>query len=640
MSKPIVPPRPNTMDPTRLGTIEDVSGSTIRVRLEDNTASGLVFVRGEGYRVGQVGSFIRIPSGYIDLFGIVSQVGAGAAPGPPETAPLFGVRWLRAELVGAGGSGRRFERGVSRYPTIGDVAHVVTDSDLASIYAPGDTRGYVSVGRVASAESIPAFVDVNKLVSRHSAVVGSTGAGKSTTIASLLHALSSTTKFPAARIVLFDLHGEYATAFGQLARVYRVNSNPSPGESPLHIPFWALTADELLPLATGPLSGPTHAMVIDMITAMKRLSRPGGAVPAQATDDITADTPLPFCIHKLWYDLHCHHYATHTVGPNANQSSETRAYETGADTDQPVTPHGDAMSILRPRFRSITPTDTGSGRIFKSACADHPRSHVDTLESRLRDPRMAFLFKPGPWTTSPDGATDTDLDSLLAGWIGIDKPVTVIDLSGVPPAVIDDLIGAILRILYDAMFWGRNLPAGARTRPLLIALEEAHAYLSPQAKSKGAAAAARRIAKEGRKYGVGLMLISQRPSEIDPTILSQCGTLIAMRLTNETDRSQVRACASDSLEGLFSMLPSLRTGEALIVGEAVGLPVRALIDPPPTDRRPDSDDPKIVVPLGDDGKPVKKGGWTESDASDDYGEIVDRWRAQDAGSVLRSDADE
>ena len=125
------------------------------------------------------------------------------------------------------------------------------------------------------------------------------------------------------------------------------------------------------------------------------------------------------------------------------------------------------------------------------------------------------------------------------------------------------------------------------------------------------------------------MLVSQRPSEIDPTILAQCGTLVAMRLTNESDRSQIRSCASDNLEGLFAMLPILRTGEALVVGEAVGLPVRALIEPPPIGRRPDSDDPKVVVPLTTDGKPERPGGWTEPVTSEDYSSLVKCWRAQD-----------
>jgi len=125
------------------------------------------------------------------------------------------------------------------------------------------------------------------------------------------------------------------------------------------------------------------------------------------------------------------------------------------------------------------------------------------------------------------------------------------------------------------------------------------------------------------------MLVSQRPSEIDETILAQCGTLIAMRLTNDKDRGQIRSCASDNLEGIFAMLPILRTGEALVVGEAVGLPVRALIEPPPVGRRPDSDDPKVVVPLDKEGKPERPGGWTEPVSAEDYGALVKCWRAQD-----------
>ena len=626
MSKSLTQKTQKPTDPTRLGTVEDVSGPTVRIKLGDDTASGLVFVRGEGYRVGQVGSFIRIPAGYMDLFGIVSQVGAGAAPGPPETAPIFGNRWLRAELVGEGGRGRKFERGISQYPSIGDIAHVVTESDLAAIYAPGDQRTYVSIGRVASAESIAAYLGLNKRVTRHSAVVGSTGTGKSTTVASLLHSLANPDSFPATRIVLLDMHGEYAKAFGKSARVFRVNANEARDERPLHVPYWALTSEELMSITTGVLSSGALAHFLDAITAMKRSAKPGGAKVSLPLEDVTPDTPLPFSIHKLWYDLHCLQYATHIEQPGKSQSSETWALEKDLATGNPMM--GDAFQVKRPKFRQHKDEKNDPEKIRKSTHENLMRSQTDALEGRLRDPRLDFLFRPGQWTVKADGSTDQDLDALLAEWVGKDKPITVLDLSGIPPTVVDDLVGAVLRILYDAMFWGRAIPVGARTRPLLIALEEAHAYLSAQSKGR-AAVAARRIAKEGRKYGVGLMLVSQRPSEIDPTILAQCGTLVAMRLTNETDRSQIRSCASDNLEGLFSMLPILRTGEALVVGEAVGLPVRALIEPPPLGRRPDSDDPKVVVPLGVDGKPTGPGGWTEPVSSEDYLSLVKCWRAQD-----------
>jgi DNA helicase HerA-like ATPase len=194
--------------------------------------------------------------------------------------------------------------------------------------------------------------------------------------------------------------------------------------------------------------------------------------------------------------------------------------------------------------------------------------------------------------------------------------------------VLNDLIGALLRILYEALFWARKLPEGGVERPLLVVLEEAHAYLGKE-NAGVAAAAVKRIAKEGRKYGVGLMIVSQRPSEIDPTILSQCGTIFVMRLANDIDRGHVASAASDNLKGLFEMLPILRTGEAIIVGEAVSLPIRTLVDPPAKDRRPDSVDPRVVVrgSLQEDGF-EGPGGWNQKRDIPDYAAVVRQWRTQ------------
>jgi len=193
--------------------------------------------------------------------------------------------------------------------------------------------------------------------------------------------------------------------------------------------------------------------------------------------------------------------------------------------------------------------------------------------------------------------------------------------------VLNDLIGALLRILYDALFWAKNLPEGGRLRPLMLVLEEAHAYLTKE--HEGAASSAvRRIAKEGRKYGVGVMIVSQRPAEIDPTILSQCGTIFAMRLANDIDRGQVTGASSDNLKGLFDMLPILRTGEAIIVGEAVSLPMRTLIDPPGKNRWPDSRDPNVVV-RGDPTKGYEdEGGWADPRHPEDYSIVMRQWRKQ------------
>jgi uncharacterized protein len=617
---------PPSSDPSHLGTVEDVNGSSVSVKLADSTPGGLLFVNGEAYRVGQVGGFVRIPSGYVDLYGVISQVGAGAAPGPPELAPQLGNRWLRVELVGQGRKGTMFERGISQYPSIGDSVHVVTESDLKTVYAPGDEDGYVPIGRVASAESICAYVNLNRLVSRHSAVVGSTGAGKSNAVAKLLDAVSDPERFKSTRVVLFDLHGEYTRAFGELARVFRVGADAAAGERELHVPFWALTAEEFISLSMGSVTGTPLTMIQEMLVASKRASKPAGL--AHGLDDlaVTIDTPLPFSVFQLWYELYSLQCATHSVSLNQNQTEATRSYLQHGTP--PANMLGNPDKIVRPRFRPLKDDKNDPDKVYAGFYGNLPRTHLDVLESKLRDPRMQFLFSPGDWSVAKDGTTKVDLDALLEAWVGGDSPISVFDLSGIPVAVVDDLIGAVLRILYDALFWGRFKPEGARERPLLVVLEEAHTYLGSQSKGR-AATAARRIAKEGRKYGVGLMLVSQRPAEIDGTILAQCGTVFALRLTNDADRSQVTSCSSDNLKGLFSMLPILRTGEALIVGEAVNMPIRALIDQPAEGKRPQSDDPMAVVPKGADGKRIKAGGWTESVENENYKPLVEAWRKQD-----------
>lgn len=612
-------------DPSWLGSVEDVNGASVSVKLSESAPGGLLFVNGEAYRVGQVGGFVRIPSGYVDLYGVISQVGAGAAPGPAEIAPQFGNRWLRVELVGQGRRGTRFERGIAQYPSIGDSVHVVTESDLKTVYAPGDEDGYVAVGRVASAESIPAYLDLNRLTSRHSAVVGSTGSGKSNAVANILGAVSNTDRFKSSRVVLFDLHGEYAKAFGNQARVFRVGANVDAGEKELHVPFWALTAEEFISISMGSITGTPMALLQEKLLSAKRTSKPGGTTHGMSDLAVTVDTPLPFSVYQLWHDLYSLHCATHTASSNQNQTEATRAYvEEGTPPTQAI---GDADQLVRPRFLPVS-NEAGGTKIYKGLYSEQSRAHLDVLEGRLRDPRMQFLFNPGEWAVAKDGTTVSDLDALLSSWIGAESPISVFDLSGIPTTIVDDMVGAILRILYDAVFWGRMKQEGGRERPLLLVLEEAHVYLSAQSKSR-AATAARRIAKEGRKYGVGLMLVSQRPSEVDSTILSQCGTIVALRLTNDSDRNQVASCASDNLKGLFSMLPVLRTGEALIVGEAVNMPIRAIIDRPPEGRRPDSDDPVVVVPMGSDGKRLRSGGWTEPVLNEDYGPLVEAWRRQD-----------
>ena len=608
--------------PTYLGIVQDVQGATVHVELDKDTISGLVFIDGQGYRLGQVGSFIRIPIGFMDLFGIVSQVGAGAVPESYANVEPYGRRWLRVQLIGEGQRSGQFQRGISQYPTINDEAHIVTEQDLTRIYGRPDELKYVRVGSVASAESISALVDIDRLVTRHSAVLGTTGSGKSTTVASLLATISDSAHYPSSRIIVLDIHGEYHSALKDRATIFRIHPDLVNNEKPFVVPYWALSFDELLGVTPfGGISDTDRPVLVDRIKALKVSSLQKQKREGVNADKVTVDTPVPFSIHRLWYELYREVLSNHTVGPSSNQSSETEAI---ASDDSGNAIVGDIMGVTPPTYRPLT--TGGDNRIYNSGSSLNIRRQLLATESLLRDSRYDFLFRPGPWCPEPnlqdlDAQPVQDLDSLLESWIGGAKPITILDLSGVPEPILVDLIGVLLRLIFDALFWARYLPEGGRHRPLLLVLEEAHSYLGVGNEGL-AAAAAKRVVKEGRKYGLGAMIVSQRPSEIDSTILSQCGTMFAMRLSNNTDRSHVTGTASDNLEGLFGMLPTLRTGEAIIVGEAVNLPLRATIDLPSENRRPDSLDPQIYNPEGDQG-------WNANKQEEDYSEVLEKWRSED-----------
>ena len=431
-------------DPTLVGTIQDVSGPSITAELAKHTLTGLSFVNGEGYRIGQVGSFVRIPLGYVDLYGIVTQVGVGASPEHDLQRP-HGNRWIRIELVGEGRHGGRFERGISQYPTVDDPVHLVTEDDLRAIYGSGDPRDFVSVGYLASAEAIPAYVNINKLVNRHSAVVGTTGSGKSTTVAGLLAALSDQQRYPSARIVIFDIHGEYARALADRSTVFRISPNLSKGERPLHVPFWALSFDELVPLSFGRLNDAQIAVVSDQIVNLKRESLDRHPREGTTYDSVTVDSPVPFCIHKLWLELHKREHQTVIPKPGKSHDDVEPAYLLD-DKGRPVQ-MGDAMTVTPPQYRSVKTSGPREEQVNWGKDIIGIRQQLATLASKLRDPRYEFIFKPGGWLPDIDGNCELDLDEWIRQWIGSEHPISIIDLSGIPNVILDSLIGALLRIL-------------------------------------------------------------------------------------------------------------------------------------------------------------------------------------------------
>jgi len=603
-------------DPTFLGEVASVSGSSVSVHLAPSVASGLSIIEGRAYRIGQVASFVRIPQGYQDLFGVVSEVGADAAPKSADNAHIDTGRWMRVQLIGES-IGGEFERGISQYPNIGDSVHITTEGSLARIYGESEF-GHVVVGTLSSAESIPAKVALDELVTRHSAVLGSTGSGKSTTVASLLRSITASANggggHPSARILMLDIHGEYSFALSDVATVFSVD--PQRDEQRLLIPYWALDVAELLGFLTGGVDGPRETAFTDKIFRQKRDAHLNSKFAGVDESSITVDTPIPYSLKRLWYDLVDFEIATFD-GPERDKSTKFD--------------EGDPDKLIAPKYR---PHAIGSKGPFINQQAIGIRRQLDLVRSRLLDRRYDFLLHPGPWEPDLDGRTVLDLDALLAGWIGGEKPITILDLSGVPSGVLERLVGSILKIVYESLFWSREKSEGGIARPLLVVMEEAHRYLSRE-KAGLASDTVQRIAKEGRKYGVGAMVVSQRPSEVDETILSQCGTYFALRLSNPADRARIQGTLPDGLVGLLEVLPVLRTGEAIVMGEAAKLPMRCRITLPEKEHQPRSNDPEVSKQ------------WSISRRQEGYDRVVASWRAQrpravvqDAGIIRKPVVDE
>jgi uncharacterized protein len=611
-------------DPTYIGQVASVTGAIVRVRLREDMPSTLVMIGGESYRVGQIGGFFRVPLGYTNLYAVCTQIGADAAPpGSAEAGfgaaleadkqlHLSGYRWMTIVLFGEA-LGGEFERGVGQYPTVGDEVHLVTNDDLKVIYgwAKGK-KGTISVGRIAAASGISADISVAGLVSRHSAIVGSTGAGKSNLVTVLLETVSDGS-MPNARAIVIDPHGEYATALGDRARVFRIRPNEAAGERPLWVPFWALPFIELQQLTLGGLQPNHEASIRDEVLDMKVSAAALLAVPPPP-ETLTADTPVPFSIKKLWYELDKFERVTFPV--NAPQT------DTNANAPEQV---GDANLLRSDRYPAASPYNQAP---YKNQRKRNLERQLDLMRSRLKDARFSFLFSPGGgYEPDLNGEVENDLNTLVRDWVGHDKPITIFDVSGLPSEVLPTIVGTMLRIVYDMLFWAQDLPIGGRLQPLLVVLDEAHRFV-PEGVDTPAHRTLSMIAKEGRKYGTGLMLVTQRPSEIDSAILSQCGSMIALRLTNSADRSKVSAAVPDDLGGLVDQLPSLRTGEGVFLGEVMPIPSRVRVRK--AKQKPVGDDPKLPDV------------WQVPDRPDGnlYTQALANWRAQSTSAEVDNNQDE
>jgi DNA helicase HerA-like ATPase len=566
----------NSQPETKVGRIINISGNLITVKILESVFSTLPIIDGIVYRVGQIGSFLRIPLGYANLYGIVTQIGAEAVPEALKEQDSQGNsinlsnRYLSLVLIGER-IGRKFERGVTQFPTTNDEVHLVTIDDLNIIYGGFDEKNSIVVGNISVSESLPAKLDLDKLVTRHCTIVGSTGSGKSNTVAIILEAIARG-GFENARILLIDPHGEYNESLKEYSKVFRIRADALKGESELYIPYWALPFNELIKSFPGNLTD----QQADYLRA-EILKRKKNAIDYLTQKinvrSITSDSPIPFSLKELWFRL---------------DDFERQTFEKRGEPETiQLIEMGNAMKLISSKYR---PAAAGGGSPFLNKDAKGILGFLEGMRNRLLDQRYSFIYNPGPFKPYLGAKVIKDLNYLLEEWLGHENIITILDLSGVPSEIMASISGAVLKIVYDAMFWAQNLSVGGREQPLLFVLEEAHNYLKAGEKSISSRTV-QAIAKEGRKYGAGLLLVTQRPKELDETVLSQCGSIIALRMTNRGDRGHVSASVQDELQGVIDLLPSLRTGEGIIMGEAVKIPSRVKFDK--ISRAPKSIDPLV-----------------------------------------------
>ncbi len=554
-------------DATCIGRVRHVLGSTVTVALDSDLAGVAPIYRGRLQQVGQIGSLVRIPQGLVDLIASVSLVGIAELAGaqrPAETVQT-GERWLQVQLLGEIDRGTgRFRRGVGSYPGLDDPVHFATADDLGAVF-PQAGDAHLRLGCLSAAEDVPVCLDAAALVLRHAAIVGSTGAGKTSAVASLLQGFVSG-GWTAANILVIDPHAEYARALGDCAGVRSVLGT---GDDALHVPYWALPAEEILTVFVGTAVGTAARRFAELVTQQRSAFVASASWLILDPGAVTADTPVPFDLRAVWYQLEYENNATY-----ATAKDESTVCLEDAGSPETLSP---------PRFTAYGP---GGQPPHKGAYHGSYGTVPELLRLGLADPRLQFFLQPQATAAGPD-----PLVEVVQQWLGADKPVSVLDFSGVPDRAAELAIGVVMSMLFEIALRCPTDGVGiGRPSPVLVVLEEAHRYLGESATAL-TKAAANRIAREGRKYGVGLLLVTQRPSELPDTALSQCGTLIALRLSNSADQGKIRAALPDMVEGLAAVLPSLRTGEAIVSGEALVLPARILVDRP--NPLPQAEDPLL-----------------------------------------------
>jgi hypothetical protein len=531
-----------------IGRVIAVDGAQASVDLTGRTLGG---------ENPTVGKFMGLTTGKSVIIGLITEVGEQAIVAAGDASYRKVARLdLIGEILPDADRTKRFQRGVTEYPNIGDAAAMLGEAELRQVYGVADDD-HAHIGDLQQNENIGVHIDIDHLVSRHFAILGATGVGKSSGVAIILQKILETR--PNLRIFLVDPHNEYGRCFGDKANVLNPRN--------LRLPFWLFNFEEtidaffggrpgveeeveilseVIPLAKGAYLQYRNNNAADRLLAKKRDPKDSG---------FSADTPVPYRIEDL-------------------------------------------INLLDERM----------GKLENRSRAMIYHKLIGRIQTFRNHPRYAFMFE----NANIGGDTMAEILGALFRLPPDGKPMTVMQLAGFPAEVVDSVVSVLCRMAFDFGLWSDGVA------PLLFVCEEAHRY-APADKKIGFGPTKRalsRIAKEGRKYGVFLGLVTQRPAEIDATIISQCSTLFCMRLSNEGDQKLIRSAVSDAAASLLSFIPSLGTREVFTFGSGVALPTRMRFAELAADKRPNSE----------------ASGSTRSDAGtsmnrDLLTSVIERWRS-------------
>ncbi|CAN5210755.1 DUF87 domain-containing protein [soil metagenome] len=527
----------------RIGVVVDISGSSSQIRLDEVAMARLADAEDPSLAMGgQVGSLIKVKVGSNWLMANVRTLKSDTG----RDGAIIGF----IDFLGEGDEERltgkiyNFRRGVTRYPVPGAGVYPVTSQDMRQMYTAED-RPHIEIGTVYPTRDIRGALFVDALLGKHFALLGSTGTGKSTGAALILHRICEMA--PQGHIVMIDPHGEYSAAFKTNGALFDVSN--------LAMPYWLMNFEEHCEVFI-PGGKEAHQMDADIL-AKCLLAAKAKSRAAEGIAKLTVDSPIPYLLSDL----------------TANIQAEMGRLDKA----------GDSAPYMRLKTK------------------------IDEIKS---DPRYSFMFS---------GMLVADTMAGFLGRVfrlpGEGKPISIIDVSGVPSDITSVVVAVLARLVFDYAIWSRNEPQ----RPILLVCEEAHRYVPSDHGSKVSSVGKilGRIAKEGRKYGVSLGLITQRPSDLAEGVLSQCGTIIAMRLNNERDQAYVRSAMPEGARGFLDTIPALRNRECIVCGEGVSIPIRVAFDALEEVKRPASSDP-LFSQL-----------WTESGGEDEMlGRVIKRWRSQ------------